>query len=322
MSARIDVKLDAGTSIPGAAAGGIAASAWLPAEPERARFVLACLPGGYMNRHYFDLVPPNDTGNGTYSFAAQMTARGHVVVALDHPGIGASTPVEDGYALTPEVVAQADVNAIAAVMARLRTGTLADGVPPMPELRSIGVGHSMGAMLTVLLQARFRFHAGVALLGFSTRGLARFLPTATRTLPYAEQRARLVALARSYFVTPWPALQPGAGGAELYGSARAERAGVAALRGALDRLLPVPAYLAMVAGNVAPEAAQIDVPVFLGVGDRDLTGPPAEIPAAFPAAPNVELEVLPETGHSHFLFPSRARLFGRLDGWLKRQIGN
>jgi hypothetical protein len=57
------------------------------------------------------------------------------------------------------------------------------------------------------------------------------------------------------------------------------------------------------------------VPVFLGLGDRDIAGPPHGIPAIFPHSRDITLTVLPETGHCQFIFPSRAELFRRIGEW-------
>ena len=313
---RIDLRLPAGVELPGEPALEVAASVWLPAGPLAVPAALLCLAGGNMNRRYFDL---DAAGDDSFSFAAQMTARGFVVIALDHLGLGESTRPVDGYALLPDLIAGANAHATATLLKRLRDGTLHAAVPALPRLRSIGVGHSMGAMLTVLQQARAFQHAGVALLGFSTKGLPQYVPADVRELstdPVAV-RARLVEFAQRMFVVPYPRIRSSGNGAEVYGSAKADPRGIAALKAATDCLLPVPAFLSMILGNVASEAAQIEVPVFLGLGDRDMAGPPHEIPAAFPASRDVSLLVLPDTGHSHFLFASRTALFDRLAWWAR-----
>lgn len=315
------LRLDAGVTLPGELALSIAATVWWPEQPQIAPAALVCLAGGGMNRRYFDL--RTEDGDPSFSFAAQMTQRGFIVIALDHLGIGDSSRPPDGYALTPEVLAQANQNATAELLARLREGRFGEMRPAMPKLCSIGVGHSMGAMLTVLQQAYGAQHAALALLGFSTRGLPQFLPEDVRELApdVPALRARLVGFARRMFVQPYPVLRSSAGtGTELFGSATADPRGVAALRAAADCLLPVPALLAMVPGNVAPEAARIEVPVFLGLGDRDLARPPQDAPAAFTSSPAVTLLVLPETGHSHFLFASRDRLFDELTCWAHESL--
>jgi pimeloyl-ACP methyl ester carboxylesterase len=78
----------------------------------------------------------------------------------------------------------------------------------------------------------------------------------------------------------------------------------------------------MIPGNVAPEAAQIEVPVLLMLGEHDMAGPPAEAPRAFSASPDVRLEILPGAGHSHFLFPARTQAYARLAAWARRVVPN
>jgi pimeloyl-ACP methyl ester carboxylesterase len=97
----------------------------------------------------------------------------------------------------------------------------------------------------------------------------------------------------------------------------AEPAGVAALKAAVTHLLPVPAAHAMLPGNVAHEAAMLDVPILVVAGEFDIVGPVEEVPAAFTASPSAELHVMPGSGHSHFLFPARLALFEHLGRWAR-----
>ena len=80
-------------------------------------------------------------------------------------------------------------------------------------------------------------------------------------------------------------------------------------------MLPVPALMSMIPGNVAPDAATLAEPVYLGIGERDMVGPPHVVPAAFTASGDITLYLLAETGHSHFLFPARIALFDRIAAW-------
>ena len=306
----LTLKLESGISLPGEGPLQVAASVFVPKAPKP--IALVCLAGGNMNRQYFDL---RTNGDHSFSFAHAMSAKGFIVVTLDYLGLGDSSKPADGHSLTPQLLTQANVNATREILARLREGRLAPAVAALPQLRSIGVGHSMGAMMTTLLQAAAHPHAALALLGFATRGLPTFVPKDVLALPQEEQRRRLPEFARRMFPQPYPVIKSSGNGAELYGSAKADPKGVAALKGATDCLLPVPAFMSLLPGNVAPEAAQIDVPVYLGVGERDMTGKPEEIPAAFSKSPKVMLEIFPETGHSHFLFPARQQLFKGLGEW-------
>ncbi|HEX4852593.1 alpha/beta hydrolase [Arenimonas sp.] len=310
---RLDLSLAAGVTLAGETSLQVAASLFWPAGDAVPQTALVCLPGGNMNRAYYDLRAAD--GDTSFSFAEAMTARGFLVVTIDYLGLGGSSKPADCYALLPELLTAAAANAATQVLDGLRAGSLSAELPAIPALRSIGVGHSMGAMMTTLLQAATRLHAAVALLGFSTRGLPDYLPAPVRELSREQQRAQLPALARQLFVAQYPVIRSSGNGAEIYGSAKADPRGVAALKAATDCLLPVTAYLSMLPGNVAPEAEQIEVPVFLGLGTRDMAGPPHAIPAAFPKSLDVTLHLLPETGHSHFLFPTRARLYDRLAHW-------
>jgi hypothetical protein len=62
----------------------------------------------------------------------------------------------------------------------------------------------------------------------------------------------------------------------------------------------------------------VRVPVFLGVGERDITGPPHEIPASFPASPDITLYVQPGASHSHFAFPTCHALFERAGTFVEK----
>jgi pimeloyl-ACP methyl ester carboxylesterase len=170
-------------------------------------------------------------------------------------------------------------------------------------------------MMTVLQQAAQRQHSAIALLGFSTRGLPEYLGPKLRELDTAAQRAQLVDLTRGMFSEPYPEIRPSPQSSAIYSGAEAEPAGVEAIKAARDRLLPVPAFMSMLPGNVAPEAAAVTVPVFLGLGERDMAGPTHQVPAAFTGSGDVTLHILPKAGHSHFLFPARHGLFERLAAW-------
>lgn len=325
---RASLRVASGIRLPGEGALDIAAEIVAPERPLPIAWV--CLPGGAMTRRYYDLMPPAKAGGGdlqapgddSYSFAQQMAARGFICVLMDHLGIGESTRPKDGYVLTSETVAQANANATARLLNLLRKGKAVPGLGALPKLKSVGIGHSMGAMLTILQQAKARQHLGIAVLGFSTRGLPEYLLAEARQLDHAAARKEMVRLAKGMFREPYPQIGRSEDGAGLYAGRKAEAAGVEAIKSARERLLPVPAFQSMLPGNVAPEAARIDVPVFVGLGELDMAGPPLDAPKAFSNSPAVTFCLLPETGHSHFLFGARAELFQRLADWAKSSVQN
>jgi pimeloyl-ACP methyl ester carboxylesterase len=312
--------LDAGVQLPGEPALRIAGEVWAPADltATAPAIALVCLPGGGMSRRYFDLPVEDDPGR-SFSFARQMAARGFIVVALDHLGIGDSDRPADGYALTAEIVASANANATGQVVQQLRDGSLSPAIPALPALTTLGVGHSMGAMMTVLQQAQRQQHAGIALLGFSTRGLPEYLPPQVRELARdaAAVRAKLPQLARTMFVQPYPVIKPTPQSGGIFAGKSADPRGAAAIKQVANPLLPVPAFMSMLPDNVLPEARQIAVPVFLGLGENDMAGPPHEIPASFSASRDVTLYVIAAAGHSHFLFPARVGLYERIAAWAR-----
>jgi len=284
--------------------------------------LLVCLAGGGMNRHYFNLEAAGDAAS--YSFAAAMCAAGYAVALVDHPGIGDSEGPIDGYELTAAVVAQRHAEVCQQLLVGLQQGSLIDAVTAIPKLRSVGVGHSMGGLLTTYQQALHANHVGLVLLGFSTQGLPAYLSPAVQARLATDRAAVMaehVAHARRMFgADPYPRIQPSRDGKVLYAGANAELPGLLALKPCLAPLLPVPAYHAMLPGNVAEQAAHVRVPVFFGVGENDMTGPAERVGEAFLLAATQHLEVLPATGHNHFVFATRHRLFAAISQWLARAL--
>jgi alpha-beta hydrolase superfamily lysophospholipase len=308
-------RIEVGELLPGAGALAIAADIFLPTEPSAAPAVLFCLPGGGMNRVYFNL-----QGEGDFSFAAHLVARGFIVVSLDHLGVGESSRPADGFALTPDLLAKANAIAVEALHKALRCGEITG--QPLPLLPSIGVGHSMGAMLTAMQQAQRPSHAALVLFGFSNAGLVAALTPDEKQFAGDPDglRANLIRLARLRGDDPYPQVKRSAQGTELFAGATADPRGVEALKPARASLLLTAGVFSMVPGSCAPESARISVPVFLALGDRDMAGPPHLIPASYPGSPDVTLLVLPATGHAHFIFPARQHLFERVAGWCEAML--
>lgn len=308
-------RYDIGFGIEGDAAATIEVEVLWP-DAISSQAVFFCVPGGGMNRHFFDLPVEGDS---SFSFARQMAAQGFVSVLIDPPGIGGSDRPADGHALTPAVMSDIFSRLHALVRADLEQGKLSDSLAAMPDMLAIGLGHSMGAMLTILHQAHKADYQAVALLGFGAQGLPQFLSPEIRDMLDDQDalRAALPALAKKMFPKPYPVLHSDGGEAGIFGSTLADRSAVKALKAANDVMLPVLAFMSLLPGNVAPEAAGIEVPVYLALGERDLIREPQKVPASFTAASNVQLQILPQTGHSHFLFPTREQLFNGLAQWAK-----
>jgi pimeloyl-ACP methyl ester carboxylesterase len=307
---------DSGVALPGEGRLEMAVDIHFPKQLVEPAVMLVCLPGGGISRRYFDLQSP-ESHDVSFSFARHMTARGFIVALVDHLGIGDSSRPKDGYALSSDVLSQAADHVHGAIRAQVQAQYGNAFAHPF----SIGVGHSMGGMITVLQQAQHHTHEAIVLLGFSTRGLPEYVPQPLHGLardPVAL-RAQLAAHARQMFKEePYPRLQPTAESREMFAGDRADARGVAALKLAGDEpVLPVPGFHAILPDNVAPEAASIDVPVFVAVGELDIVGPPGEVTRAFERSRAVVSYVMPNTGHCHFLFASRFALFEAIAAWTR-----
>lgn len=282
----------------------------VPANPR----VLCCLPGGGLSRRYWDLVTEAST---VFSFARAMCALGHVVATFDMIGAGDSSRPQDGFGITPDVIAEANAQATARVLASLRAGTLDPAVAPMPGLRSIGVGHSLGAVSSIVQFARHPEHAALVLLGFGGAGFPSELDAGELGIAgdAAAIRANVVRLARARYPQAYWRLVGSSRTREVYGSG-GDKGAMTALRGAGTDLLATAGLFSMIPGSIRSECESIDVPLFLGIGDRDICGPPHAVPACFPKCPDVTLVVMPATGHTHFVFPSTPALFARIATWV------
>lgn len=291
----------------------VAVEVFLPSTPAGPALIWWLQSGGGMSRRYWSLEVPGETEN--YSFVRYLTAQGFIAVTIDHLGTGDSSRPSDGFALTPELIADINAEAHQRIHAGLTDGTLIEGLRPLPALSSIGCGHSMGAALTVYQQARHRSHRALCLLGFGGRGLPSHLPPPLA--PYADApealRRDLVAVVRTLYPEPLPIMPRG--NDDFLISVPIPPRVRKALSLTRTNLLAVTGLSVMVPGSAAAEIAAIDVPVFLGHGDHDIGPPLHEVGADFSASDDVTLYRLTGSGHNHNVSPNRERLWQRITTW-------
>ena len=278
----------------------IAAEVLLPATVTP-RAVMVCTPGGGMNRRYFDL--PTPPGEPEASFAAAMAAKGFAVVMIDPLGVGESTVPKDPYLLHPDLMAATDGVAVAFLVNGLRQGTLCDDFPAFSDLRSIGVGHSFGGLLTIVQQANSPLHDALMIFGYHLIGQPEHIPPSAQGLSREEVRARLVELTRVAYPEPYLTLTPGP-----------SKQAVSAAS-AMEPMLNSISLMVVVPHMIAEEAAAIKVPILAALGDKDIHKGHHTFPGFFTGSPDVTLLILPGTRHNHFIYPSRTQLFERLSRW-------
>jgi alpha-beta hydrolase superfamily lysophospholipase len=291
--------------VTGGPAGVGSLQALLVAEPGAMTgrpVVVCCFPGGGMNHRYFAL-------GGSYDMADHLAAAGLVVLAFDHPGLGGSDVPDDPWTLVPDTVADLDVAGVRAALAGLAAGDLVDGLAPVPDPLVLGVGHSMGAMLVVHQQARHGIYAGLGLFGHSGRGLPEVL------VPEEVADGDLVALARARFREPLPVGETAA--SEMLVGPSLPPLAADALAAARAAMLTCCGLASMIPGSHAHELATVDVPVFAGIAEHDIAGPPHEVPTYLTGTSDLTLHVLEGAFHNSNVAPRRRAQWDRFVTWAR-----
>ncbi|MGZ5394780.1 MAG: alpha/beta hydrolase, partial [Mycobacterium sp.] len=68
-------------------------------------------------------------------------------------------------------------------------------------------------------------------------------------------------------------------------------------------------------GYISTEAAELTVPVFIGVGERDVAPEPHREPSAYSASSDITLVICDRMAHMHNFATTRAVLWDRLAHW-------
>jgi hypothetical protein len=270
--------------------------------------LVVCLPGGTYTSRYFDLVGP---GLGGYSMSAYLASKGVATLAVDLFGTGRSSRPDDGDRLTLDELARVHHAAVGVALATL-------GAPGA----LVGLGHSLGAAVTVHQQAGHHTYEQVALLGFSHRYNLLFGGAASVQDEAASDRARrreeLLAAYQRRDPHRWK--DPYVMFPRQQGRALALPFPVPPEVVAADdddqTVVPRGAAVDFALRGVSTVAAeQIDVPVFLGFGVVDATTAAHREPGSYPRCPRITLRVLAGSGHGHNYAPTRVELWDELAAW-------
>lgn len=283
--------------------------------------VLFAFPGGGYGRRYFDV-----RALPGYSQAEYHTDRGFALVACDHLYVGDSDQ-PDTFSLTFENLAAANHATAESVLARLRGGDLADGVPALNVSSAVGMGQSLGGCLLTVQQANHHTFDGVAFLGWSGihtnfpapeggRKTYDMPPRGTDLRRFADQKHFGVVSPDESdyrFCFHWPDEEPEILEPDL--ASYRPYSGIA--RGDADTpwgsaTVPACALTGMTPGAVADEAALIDVPVLVAAGERDTVPDPWAEPGAYRASSQVSVVVVPRMAHMHNFARTRTILWEHL----------
>lgn len=262
-----------------------------------------CLPGGGASHEFFNL---GQYEGVDYSFASRMTALGHTVITMDHPGTGSNPLPEDHPFLKPRQSSDYIAQACGEFLTQ----------DASKSSKVIGLGHSMGGMITILTQARHRPFAGIALLGSSAGGLDWGLDDHEKSyIDKADAVERdIEELVIRKFGTPFLGGSTGPSGKSItFGGTTEELTG--RLREISTPLYGAGGMMSMIRGSFLAEVEAIDKPLFFAFGDHDIGVPPQEAPGPFTGTDEVELHILENCGHNCLAFPVIEKLCAELDRW-------
>lgn len=317
MLTRHDLRIDVSEAV-GIAGAEIAATVIVPITVAETPIVAVGFPGGGYSRGYWDIQWPGD-----YSQAEYHASRGWVFAAVDHLGVGDSSLLDPSM-LTFEVMAAANSAATQRIVSMLRAGSLAPNtVAPLKDPYVIGVGQSMGGCVSIVAQAVHQTFDALAVLGYSASHTVLASPDGgVRVTPVARGRTDTEAITTeaaeigNVHVFAWSFhyddVDPGIYHEDLRGGYPFRTQSVPPWGSAT---IPPAAASMLAPAVVADEAAAIDVPVFIGVGKRDVCPDPWSEPRSYRAAQQVSLCVVDRMAHMHNFANTRQVLWDRLHRW-------
>jgi pimeloyl-ACP methyl ester carboxylesterase len=282
-------------------------SAWLffPDDPSKlgARPVtMTLLAGGSYDKRYHHAIIPGRSG---YSAAEHLANLGTIVLLADHLGVGESTKAPDQKKATRNVVALANHAAVLQFHTRLANGDLHPALPAFTDVVRIGGGHSMGAMQTVIQQAAHRSYDAIMFLGYTTQGVNFYMEgKRVRAADYLPQGK-------------YPDYATNDRAAQHHNFHWGDvPADVIAADDALAVETPTSIGLDSIRTDIVkPDAARIDVPVFFGHGERDVSPDPRAEANFFPLCRDFTLFILPHSAHCQTFASTRHLFWNRMHHW-------
>jgi pimeloyl-ACP methyl ester carboxylesterase len=297
--------------------GPLTTSAWIFAPRRPAAgvpTVLFAFPGGGYAKAYFHLEVPGHPG---YSMGEYLAGRGCYVIACDNLGAGQSSRPKPAATVSWTAMVDANQATVAGVLGLLRSPDFLPGAAPLGECRLVGLGHSLGAGLVTVQQARHGTFDALVVLGRAIVGThipappegAGTEPTWKAGSLQREEFAATSEIVDGYYFqrrrTPWQRY--------LFYWADVPEAVIAADEAAGTTFhVDAARNLAAPGGPGAQAAAAVTVPLLLGFGERDVVQDPRAEVAAYQSATDIQLIVLHRSGHCHNLAGSRGWLWDRI----------
>ena len=289
------------------------------------RTVCFGFPGGGYNKFYYLLDHPDLTRPSQAEYHAR---RGIVFISCDPFGDG------DGTRLAQEerdleTTARAVDSAVAWTLERLRAGTLGGSWGTVEVDKTVGIGHSLGAMQLIVQQALYSTFDAIAVLGFSA--VHSMIPTSNG---YIEPGVQESDRAKTNLEDAWtgPIVENSSHLRFAYHCDDVPQrlvdedmnAGFPTRRAHdlppwISQTFPPFVTECLNDGIVGKEAALVDVPVFVGTGQIDIVPDLEDESNAYKASPQVTLYELGGSAHMHNFSPKRQTLWSELHEWFEFQ---
>ncbi len=307
---RHEVRIDVSDAV-GITHAEVACTVIGPAHGGGSGILAVAFPGGAYSRGYWDIQWP-----GGYSQAEYHAKRGWLFAAVDHLGIGDSSPLEHSN-LTIELMARACSAATESLAALLRSGRLADSLGPVKDPLVIGIGQSMGGCVSIVAQALCEPFDALAVLGYSPANFELPHPKGEISVEAAAQ-AGMDTDAAIAWIFHHDDEDPALRHEDLRGGFPFRTESVPTWGAAIP-----PVGLSLLnAGLIQKEAAELTIPLLIGVGDRDVCPDPWIEPATYRASRNVTLCVVERMAHMHNFAQSRRELWHNVHRWGESLSGN
>lgn len=318
----LELKIDVSDAVRMRTPQFVAGTVYLPDRPlSSPPLVIFASPGGGYSRRYFDM---QFAGRCAYSEAEYHVSRGIIFVAQDHFGVGDSSIdcIDD---LTVEHIAGGAHAFVTAVVERLQAGSIGCGFAAIDKPFVVGIGQSMGAGITMIMQGRHRTFDAIAPLGISA--IHTMLPQRTheatraardvfrfsRQTPLDQLVVKSSAAGIADFVYPfhWDDEPEDIRNADMEGGYPIRRTVPAFGSGTVPRC----AVAMNSPGYFTPEVSLVDVPVLMAFGERDVSPDMRREPTAFINCNDISVFIVPRMAHMHNFADTRELLWQRVADW-------
>jgi pimeloyl-ACP methyl ester carboxylesterase len=221
--------------------------------------------------------------------------------------------------LTPEVVAAANAVVLGELVGRAATGSLVNGLRPLTVGPTVGVGHSMGAMLAIYQQSLHRSFDAIAPLGYGTIGpIINYSPEIGGDGVTLPSRESIMGPAAEGAFDAMPRADRSAADLRHHFYWDDVPADVIAADDLTNTDVPgVCGLLSVVPFIASDHAGRVMCPVFIGLGERDSTPDHHDEARAYYSSNDITLYLLPKSGHCHNTANTRHQLWDRLARWVR-----